>query len=65
MPTPKRTHLSEPLVLVGTYRKEQLEKWVLPKGFYNYPVDETETLDTSIFANVKELWLFHRINAYF
>ena len=60
MPIETHPPLSEPLVLVGTYRKEQLDKWVLPKGLYNYPIDdEQDSLDLSLFANVKELWLFN------
>lgn len=64
MPAETRPPLSEPLVLVGTYRKDQLEDWVLPKGLYNYPIDEEkDTLDSSIFVNVKELWLFNGTKA--
>ena len=38
----KKTKKAALVVLVGTYRKSQLEKWVLPKGFYNYPVHDED-----------------------
>ena len=43
------------IVLVGTYRKGQLQRW---RGWYNYPISEKDTISESDFAKVNELWLF-------
>ena len=43
------------VVLVGTYRKGQLQKW---RGWYNYPISEKDTIPERDFAKVNELWLF-------
>ena len=48
----------EPLVLVGTYHKKQLDKWILPKGLYNYPLYGDDTIDPAQFGRISELWLF-------
>ena len=45
-------------VLVGTYRKVQLEKWILPRGLYNYPVKATDTALREAAPSVGELWLY-------
>ena len=42
-------------VLVGTYRKGQLEKW---PGLYNYPVTAKDAIDEKDAAKIDELWLF-------
>ena len=42
-------------VLVGTYRKGQLEKW---PGLYNYPVTAKDVIDEKDAAKINELWLF-------
>ena len=46
------------VVLVGTYRKLQLEKWILPQGLYNYPVKETDTIILEDSSLVSEIWLY-------
>jgi len=43
------------VVLVGTYRNGQLQKW---RGWYNYPISGKDTIPESEFAKVNELWLF-------
>lgn len=45
-------------VLVGTYRKDQLKKWILAKGFYNYPIHAEDTAIKTAAPNVRELWLY-------
>ena len=47
-----------PAVLVGTYRKDQLEKWVLPKGLYNYPVHAEDSAIREAAPGIVELWLY-------
>lgn len=45
-------------ILIGTYRKDQLEKWIHRRGFYNYPIRDC---DTTILENapfVSEIWLY-------
>ncbi len=48
-----------PAILVGTYRREQLEKWILPKGLYNYPISDADEIPDTRLSVVKELWLFN------
>ncbi len=45
-------------VLVGTYRKDQLKKWCLPKGLYNSPIHAEDTAIKAAAPNVRELWLY-------
>ena len=45
-------------VLVGTYRKSQLEKWILTKGFYNYPVHDEDAAIKAAAPFIGELWLY-------
>ena len=45
-------------VLVGTYRKDQLKKWILPEGLYNYPIHAEDTAIKTAAPNVRELWLY-------
>ena len=45
-------------ILVGTYRKDQLEKWVLPRGLYNYAIHENDTAIKEAASSVTELWLY-------
>ena len=45
-------------VLVGTYRKDQLEKWVLPQGLYNYPIHDGDAAIRAAAPEVSELWLY-------
>ena len=49
---------SSSIVLVGTYRKDQLKKWILPKGLYNYPIHAEDTAIKAAAPNVRELWLY-------
>ena len=53
---PPKTPL--PVVLVGTYRKDQLEKWVLPRGFYNYPIHAEDSVIREAAPGIGELWLY-------
>lgn len=57
MPTRKKPS-SPPTVLVGTYRKDQLEKWILPRGLYNYPVREDDSAVREAAPAISELWLY-------
>lgn len=43
------------MVLVGTYRKGQLEKW---PGYYNYPISEGDGIDLNACSQVRQIWLF-------
>lgn len=43
---------------VGTYREGQMEKWILPRGFYNYPVDDADTAIIGEAPRVGELRLY-------
>lgn len=52
------------VVLVGTYKKGQLQKW---RGWYNYPISEKDTEDAAggrsspaaaDYSRINELWLF-------
>ncbi len=52
------TGTTESVILVGTYRKDQLKKWILPKGFYNYPVAEGDSVIRAATSNVRGLWLY-------
>ena len=53
--SPRKT---TPTVLVGTYRKDQLAKWILPRGLYNYPVREGDSSVREAAPGVSELWLY-------
>ncbi len=46
------------LILVGTYRRGQLDKW---KGFYNYPISDDDAFDEATCRCIKELWLFQGV----
>ena len=48
-------------ILVGTYWPEQMRDWVLPKGYYNYPIraKAEETIPAERLAQIKELWLYN------
>ena len=43
------------VVLVGTYWTGQFSKW---RGYYNYPIDDTDEIDPKKFSDICELWLF-------
>lgn len=54
----KNPRKTTPSVLVGTYRKDQLAKWILPRGLYNYPVREDDSAIREAAPAVSELWLY-------
>ncbi len=43
------------IVLVGTYKGDQLTKW---RGWYNYPISQEDKINPEDFAKINELWLF-------
>ena len=43
------------VVLVGTYKGDQLSKW---RGWYNYPISGKDKINPEDFAKINELWLF-------
>ena len=45
------------VILVGTYRRAQMQKWILPKGLYNYPISDADEIPLDTRAAIKELWL--------
>ena len=46
---------SKTIVLVGTYKGDQLTDW---RGWYNYPVSDEDKITNADAANITELWLF-------
>ena len=44
------------VVLVGTYRAGQLERW---PGYYNYPLAAGDAVDAGAAKRVDEIWLFN------
>ena len=59
MPTKKKSKKAPlpPTVLFGTYRKEQFEKWVLPRGLYNYPIYANDAAIETAASSATELRL--------
>ena len=43
------------IVLVGTYKGDQLSQW---QGWYNYPISNDDAIDVEDAAKISELWLF-------
>ena len=43
------------IVLVGTYKGDQLAKW---RGWYNYPISAKDKISEDDAAKINELWLF-------
>ena len=43
------------IVLVGTYKGDQLTKW---RGWYNYPISDDDKISTDDATKITELWLF-------
>ena len=54
----KETETPEKTILVGTYRKDQLEKWILPRGLYNYAIHGGDAAIRAAAPFVSELWLY-------
>lgn len=54
----KETETPEKTILVGTYRKDQLEKWILPRGLYNYAIHDEDSVIRAAAPFVSELWLY-------
>lgn len=54
----KETETPEKTILVGTYRKDQLEKWILPRGLYNYAIHGGDAAIQAAAPSVSELWLY-------
>ena len=44
------------VVLVGTYKTGQLEKW---PGYYNYPICDGDKIEPEFAKRVNEIWLFN------
>ena len=44
------------VVLVGTYKGDQLTKW---RGWYNYPISDDDKIGAEDAAKITELWLFN------
>lgn len=51
----KRKTEDRRIVLVGTYKGDQLAKW---RGWYNYPISEADQIAEADAASIAELWLF-------
>ena len=43
------------IILVGTYKGDQLTKW---RGWYNYPISDKDKIAVADAAKITELWLF-------
>jgi len=46
---------SRRIVLVGTYKGDQLTEW---RGWYNYPISDDDKIGAEDAAKITELWLF-------
>ena len=46
---------SRRVVLVGTYKGDQLGRW---RGWYNYPISDNDKITDADAASITELWLF-------
>ena len=44
------------IVLVGTYKSGQLERW---PGYYNYPICDGDKIEPEFAKQVNEIWLFN------
>ena len=56
--TSRSTAAERKIVLVGTYHRRQMERWILPRGLYNYPVKEKDTVILEDAPLVSEIWLY-------
>lgn len=52
----KETEAAARIVLVGTYKGDQLAKW---PGWYNYPISDDDRIGADDAAKITELWLFN------
>ncbi len=55
MPENMTVDVGRRIVLVGTYKGDQLTKW---RGWYNYPISARDKISEADAAKVNELWLF-------
>lgn len=46
------------IILIGTYRREQMKKWILPKALYNYPVLESDNIPNDCCSGIEQIWLY-------
>ena len=51
---------SRRIVLVGTYKGDQLTRW---RGWYNYPISDDDKITEADAASITELWLFNGTKA--
>ena len=51
----KKYESASRIVLVGTYKGDQLTKW---RGWYNYPISDDDKITEADAASITELWLF-------
>lgn len=52
----KENEATARIVLVGTYKGDQLAKW---PGWYNYPISDDDRIGADDAAKITELWLFN------
>ncbi len=52
----EKNEAKERIVLVGTYKGDQLTKW---RGWYNYPISDDDKIGADDAAKITELWLFN------
>lgn len=50
-----QSKVSRRMVLVGTYKGNQIEDW---PGYYNYPLHEDDIVDDEAGKGINEIWLF-------
>ena len=51
----KASHAEMRMVLIGTYKNKQLEKW---PGYYIYPISKDDNVDEESAKGINEIWLF-------
>ncbi|MBO6167594.1 MAG: hypothetical protein J6P13_04500 [Kiritimatiellae bacterium] len=60
MPENVTVDVGRRIVLVGTYKGDQLTKW---RGWYNYPISDDDKITEADAASITELWLFNGTKA--